>query len=331
MSKKVSTLLKFLLFFGIGILLIWLSVRGFTEKDKTDFYDAFHRADYTWIILSIVVGMFSHLIRAIRWKMLMEPIGYKPKTSNAFFAVMVAYLANYAIPRLGEVSRCEVLRRYEKIPFAESFGTVIVERIVDTLCFFILVVLVFFLQFDQIWHYLNDRFFPGLSQKFDNYRTLFYIIAAISGFGLLLLIILRRRIFGMMNEKTRKLWNGFKEGLSAIKRLRSPWLFVFHSFFIWFIYYAMLHLCFLCLGETSDLGVRCALTTLLFGTLTVIVTPGGLGAYPLAVGALLFFIYGVDESVGKAVGWLVWSSQFIAIVIFGSVSLVLLPILNKEK
>lgn len=311
-------------------MLIWLSVRHLTDEQIAQSKDAINRADYKWVIISIAVSMLSHLSRAVRWKMLMMPLGHNPKLSNTFYAVMVGYMANYAVPRLGEVSRCGVLTQYEKIPFAESFGTVIVERIVDTLTFFLLVILVSFLQFTTVYDYLMTDFIPKLEAKLVGYETLLYVICIAMVIGIWILITFRKKIFGMMNDKTRKIWEGFKDGLSAIRRLRSPGLFLFHSFFIWFIYYAMLHLCFYSLGETADLGVKCALTTLLFGTLTVIITPGGLGAYPIAVSAILG-LYLVDPTIGLAVGWLVWGSQFVAIVFFGLLSLVLLPLTNREK
>jgi uncharacterized protein (TIRG00374 family) len=305
-------------------------VRHLTNEQIAQSQDAIHRADYTWIILSIAVGMLSHISRAIRWKMLMAPLGYSPKLSNAFFAVMVGYLANYAINRLGEVTRPGILTRYEKIPFAESFGTVIVERIVDTLCFFLLAVLVFFLQFNRLYDYLTGTFIPALTETFSKYGMLLYILSASGLIALFILIIFRKRIFGMMSGKTKKTWDGFKEGVGAIKKLRSPWLFIFHSFFIWFIYYAMLHICFLCLKETAGLGINCALTALLFGTLSVIITPGGLGAYPAAIMSILA-LYAVNNEIGLAVGWLVWLSQFVAVLFFGALSLILLPIMNKEN
>ena len=327
MNKQVSNILKFLLFLGIGIFLIWLSVQNLTEENKKQIYDALHHADYTWIVISIFVGMLSHVSRAIRWKMLLAPLGHNPKTSNTFFAVMVGYFGNYAIPRLGEVSRCGILTRYEKIPFAESFGTVIVERIVDVICFFILVIIVLLVQFNKISSYLSENLFPAFSEKISNSSTLLFILLGAGIVFLILFFVFRNKIKG----KLKNLISGFTEGLKTIRKLKSSWLFILHSLFIWFIYYAMLHLCFLCLGETKNLSFGAAITTLLVATLTVMVTPGGLGAYPIAVASILS-IYGVEaDTVGIAIGWLVWLSQFVAIVFFGLLSLVLLPILNKNS
>ncbi|MEW6467842.1 MAG: lysylphosphatidylglycerol synthase transmembrane domain-containing protein [Bacteroidota bacterium] len=331
MNKQVSNILKFLVFFGIGIFLVWLSVRNLTQENKEQIGDALQRADYTWIVVSILVGMLSHISRAIRWKMLLAPLNHHPKTSNTFFAVMVGYFANYAIPRLGEVSRCGILSRYEKIPFTESFGTVIVERLIDVLCFFILVAIVLAVQFKTIYAYLNETLLPGLYNKVSGSSTLLYALLSTGILFMLLAFLFRNRLGSLIKGRARSLLTGFVEGLKTIRRLRSPWLFVFHSLFIWFIYYAMLHICFFCLDETKGLGVGAGLTTLLIATLTVMITPGGLGAYPYAVASILA-IYAIDpHTIGTAIGWLVWLSQFVAIVFFGLLSLVLLPLLNKEK
>jgi len=239
---------------------------------------------------------------------------------------MVGYFANYAIPRLGEVSRCGILTRYEKIPFAEAFGTVIVERIIDVVCFLILVVIVLLVQFSTISFYLTEKLWPSLSEKISNSGTLLFILLGLGIVFLILFFVFRNKIKGKM----KNLMIGFIEGLKTIRKLKSPWLFIFHSVFIWFIYYAMLHLCFFCLDETKNLGFSCAITTLLVATLTVMVTPGGLGAYPIAVASILS-IYAINaDTIGIAIGWLVWLSQFVAIVFFGLLSLVLLPILNKD-
>jgi uncharacterized protein (TIRG00374 family) len=322
--------LSFLFFFGIGIVLVWLSLRGLSNDDKAQaqISDALHHADYTWIFISIAVGMLSHLSRAMRWRLLLEPMGYTPKLSNAFYAVMVGYLANYAM-RLGEVLRPALLQRYEKIPFAEGFGTVIVERIVDMLLFFVLAIVVFFLQFNTLYDYVFNTFLPGLSAKLAGYGSLLYLLAGLFLIGAGALVLLRRRIMRLLNEKMKKLVDGFKEGINAIRKVKRPWLFIFHSIFIWFIYYAMLHICFLCIPETAHVSVGCALTVLLFGTLAVIITPGGLGAYPPAVAGILI-LYHVEYGTGTAIGWLVWLSQLAAILVFGSLSLLLLPLTNKE-
>ncbi len=131
MKKQALNVLKFLFFLSIGIVLIWLAVRNKTEEELVNIKLALEAADYFWISLSIIISGLSHYFRAIRWKLMLKPMGYNPKTSNTIFALLVGYLANFALPRLGEVSRCGLLTKYEKVPFTEAFGTVIAERALD--------------------------------------------------------------------------------------------------------------------------------------------------------------------------------------------------------
>ena len=131
-------ILKILFFLGIGILLVWLAVHNKTEKERDEIIDSILHANYFWIAVSIFASLLSHYFRAVRWKLLLNPLGYYPKTSNTFFSVMVGYLANFAIYRMGEVTRCGLLTRYEKVPFTVGLGSVIAERALDLVCLIIL-------------------------------------------------------------------------------------------------------------------------------------------------------------------------------------------------
>jgi len=329
LNQKLSTVLKFIFFLSLGIFLIWLSVHKLTPQDKKDIGGALNRANYTWVILSLFIGLLAHWSRAVRWKMLMEPLGFKPKTSNTFFAVMIGYMANYAIPRLGEVSRCGVLTRYEKVPFSESFGTVVVERIVDVLCFFVVVFIVLLIQFDMLYSYLREHLFSKIAEKYSSGGSSTYIIIGAFICAIALFFLLRKKIFGILGAKVQKFINEFVAGLKAIRKVKSPLLFICHSLFIWFIYYLTFHICFFCLPETTNITVGAGLTVFLIATLTIMLTPGGLGAYPIAVASILS-ASAISFSVGTAIGWLVWLAQFISILLFGLISLILLPLLNKE-
>ncbi len=130
-----STIVKFLLFLGLGLFVIWLSLRGLSQEEKSQILNSFRTANYNWVILAIILGILSHLLRSLRWMLFFEPMGYKPTLKVTFYAVMVGYFANMAFPRLGEVTRCGILAKYERIPFNKSFGTVITERAIDMLLF----------------------------------------------------------------------------------------------------------------------------------------------------------------------------------------------------
>lgn len=329
MNKKFSAALRFTIFFGLGIFLIWLSVKNLTQKDIDEIKSSLGRANYFWLVVAVLIGALSNVSRAMRWKQLLEPLNHNPKLSNTFFAVMVGYFANYALPRLGEVTRCGILARYDKVPFAESLGTVIVERIVDVICFFVAVGIVFLVQFDTIWGYLNDNFLPGMSKKESNSKTLLFaigafVVVAIGAF------VYRKLIMQLMGEKILAVLTKFTNGIKSIAKLKSPLVFIAHSVFIWLCYYVMLHVSFWSISETSSLGFEAVATAFILGTLMVMVTPGGIGAYPIAIQGVLS-LYAVNANIGYAVGWLAWLCQFVSNVFFGALSLILLPLLNKDN
>jgi len=173
------TILKFVIFLGLGILIIWLSLKDLTEVEKHEIVKAFRTANYNWVILGIVIGIGSHIVRALRWMMFMKPMGYNPSLKNSFYAVMIGYLANLAFPRLGEVTRCGILTKYEKIPFNRSLGTVITERAIDMLIFFSLFALMIVTQIGTIRGYLDDTIYPKLVEKFGvmHYSRIIWITA----------------------------------------------------------------------------------------------------------------------------------------------------------
>ena len=150
MKDKILNTAKFLFFLGIGIGLIWLVVKDLTEKDKEEIYKSFREANYWWIIVTILLGFLSNVSRAIRWKMLMKPLGHSPRLDNTVYAIFIGYMANYALPRLGEVTRCGILNRYDKVPMNELLGTVLAERAIDMLCLILIFFYTLFAQYSLI-------------------------------------------------------------------------------------------------------------------------------------------------------------------------------------
>lgn len=333
MKKKVITILKFLFFLGLGILLIWLAVRNLTENDKASIKEAFTQANYFWIVLSMFLSFLSHLVRALRWRLLIQPLGFKPKLSNTFFAVMVGYLANFALPRLGEVSRCGVLTKYEKIPFTEAFGTVIAERAIDVLSLVLIFFATLVFQFEQLWGLTTEKIINPLSAKLsalshNNMFVLFLVIVLIA--ITVLFFFLRKKGKGKIYKKVKDIVWGFWEGLKAVKNLKRPYLFVFHTILIWLLYIGLLYVGFSSFKETSHLGFDAAIAIMLFGSLGVLFVPGGTGAYQTLVTETLTSAFKMTFTFAFAFAWLMWTSQFILILLLGLISLILLPILNKE-
>lgn len=334
MKKPVTNILKFLFFLSIGILLIWLAVHNKTDEEIANIKIAIKQANYFWIGVSLLVTGLSHAFRALRWKMLLKPLGHSPKTSNTFFAVMVGYLANFALPRLGEVTRCGILTKYEKVPFTEGFGTVITERALDLVC----LILVFFatlaLEFTKISGIANDLIFNTLSEKMHALmqKQTFVIIAVL----VLLLIAgalfyFRKKIQTLITGKAKGFIVGIWDGLKSVKNVDKPMLFIFHTVAIWAMYILQVYVCFFAFGETSHLSFVVAVVIVVFGSVGIIAVPGGTGAYQAIVIQILTTVYLISGTIAFAFAWAVWTTQFALILILGLISLILLAVLNKEK
>lgn len=328
MKKQLFKGLKILIFVGIGIALIFLFIGKLSDEDKTKIVDAIKGANYSWILLSMLLGTLSHLSRALRWKQLLEAIGYKTRVLTTFFAIMIMYFANLAIPRLGEVTRCAILKRYENIPLEKSFGTVVGERALDLVFLGLTFALTCLLQFDKILAGLDAINILKPTEGETSYTK--YIVGAILLIGAITLFLLRKKpFFQNIYIKIKGLLLGFYEGLKSAFKVKKPWLFLFHSAFIWVMYFGMVYISFPAITDLQELGVLAALSCLVFGSVGIILVPGGLGIYPVIIAAILA-LYGIDELSGYAFGWVLWIGQTALLIFWGLLSLVLLPILVKK-
>ena len=331
-DSKILSVLKILFFLGIGLLLMWLVIKDITREEQVSIREAFHHANYLWLFPFMVFGLLSHISRAVRWRMLIVPLGYNPKLSNTFFAVMIGYLANLVLPRLGEVSRCGVLTKYEKIPFNESFGTVIAERAIDMLIMLLIFLITLFFQMNKILGLAQEKIFNPLSRKMllmASEQSIFlmgiFVILSLLSFW-----FLRKKGGNLILEKIRKLFIGFWNGLKTIKNIRNPFWFVFHSIFIWLMYCLMLQVSFYSFSETSHLSISEGFTVFIFGSLGIIFVPGGIGAYhALVIDSLN--IYDVPAHISFAFAWIAWTSQLFLFLFLGVLSLILIPIINKAR
>lgn len=330
--NTAATLIKFVLFLGLGILIIWLSLRGLSPEERNQIIHSFRIANYNWVILTIIMGVSSHLFRALRWKLLLEPMNYHPSLKNTFFAVMVGYFANMAFPRLGEVTRCGILARYENIPFNKSFGTVITERTIDMIMFVALFFLMIFSQVGTIGNYMNTYIYPKMAEKLQN--PMFSKVFIGSGIALFILFIsliymFRKKIAASrLAQKILTLIHGFWEGLKSLSLIRQPGLFIFYSLAIWTLYFFMIYVCFFCFPDTGSLSPGAGLSSLVLGSVGIMVTPGGIGLYPAIIQETLS-LYGNVRTTGLALGWISWAAQTGMILLIGGLSLILLSF-NKR-
>lgn len=334
MKKQATNVLKFFFFLSIGVLLIWLALRNKSEKEIDDIIVAIKQANYFWLFASLIVSGLSHYFRAIRWKLLLKPLGHQPKTSNTFFAVMVGYLANFALPRLGEVSRCGILTKYEKVPFTEGFGTVIAERALDFICLVLLFFATLGLEFERISGIANYFIFTPLSQKFHAFmqKQVFVIIAGITLLiSVAVFYYFRKKIKSLFSAKILGFIYGLWDGLKSIKNVDKPFLFILHTLLIWLMYILQVYVCFFAFAETAHLPFMVAVVIVVFGSIGVITVPGGTGAYQIIVIQILTTVYLISDTASNAFAWSVWTSQFLLILSLGLISLILLALLNKEE
>lgn len=330
--KNILQILRLLFFLGLGFFFIWLFLRNLSVEEKQDIIGNLKNANYNWILLSIVFGFISNMSRSARWKILMETMGYKPRFYNVFMSVFIAYFANLALPRLGEVSRCLPLAKYEKIPFEKSFGTVVTERAFDMIVFIILFVINVFLQFSRLWGYLEEKVLVPLQEKFTALSSLtnILILITIVLLGVAVLFLIFRNKNSKFLVKVKKTISGFADGLKSILYIKRPWAFILHTLNIWFMYLLMTVVVFRCLPATASLGVDAAFSVLMLGSIGIMVVQGGIGIYPAIVAETLT-LYGVFKTTGYAMGWLLWTGQTSMIIIAGLISLVLLPIVNRKN
>jgi glycosyltransferase 2 family protein len=325
--------IKFIIFLGIGLLITWLSLRGLSPEDRSDLISSFWEVNFFWIFLVLLMSLASHLLRALRWQMMLEPVATKPPLKHTFMAVMVGYLANMALPRLGEVTRCGVLLTTDKIPLNRSLGTVVTDRAIDTLVFGLLFVVLVITQYQQINAFLDDTVVTGMESKLVALAGNQYLLlgggAALLFSVLFVIIAMRAKPDQKFLFKVKSMLTGFLNGLVSVRYVKQPWLFALYSFAIWGFYFLMTWLCFSALNDTAHLGLGAGLAVLLLGTVGIVLTPGGIGLYPVIVQETLL-LFGVTATTGFAMGWILWSTQTMVILIAGLISVIGLGVIKRR-
>ena len=293
-------------------------------------------ANYYWLIASLVVAIFSHIARALRWNLLINSLNYKTKLSTTFFAVMVGYMANTAVPRMGEFVRCGVLSKKEKIPFNVLFGTVISERIFDMITLLVIMFLVIVFQLDSLGEFLNQIFGPFFSDLFSNLQSIlvFSGVAIVTIVALIFLTIKLKEVIKLLPfyQKLNEFITGLLDGVKTIMKLKHKWLFLLYTFIIWFFYAIMVYLPVYMLEETSSLTFVDALTILAIGSLGIVApVPGGIGAYHFIVKAVLHELFNISANVAGSFAAITHAGQTILNVVIGSMSYFYMGFLTKKE
>jgi uncharacterized protein (TIRG00374 family) len=320
MNKSLITFLKIAIPLGLGMFLIYYSYSKFTPQQLEEISAYFKKADYTFVILSVVFSLLSHISRAYRWNFLLEPLGYKPRLLNNFMAVSVAYIMNIFIPKSGEVSRALIINKYEDVPFDKAFGTIISERVVDLLFLFGFTIIALLLQFDKLSEFLLNVL---------PIHIIYNLIAVLSVFLVLFLLALKFSKSSII-KKILRFFSGLKDGVLSILKMKKNGSFIVHSFLIWGLYLLSFYTATFALNETSNIAFSTLIITFVVGSFSFAFTNSGFGSYPFFVAGILV-IFSIPETVGTAFGWIVWASSIASIVFFGGLSLIILPFYNKEK
>ena len=328
MKKKIIAALKVIIPLGFGLFLVWWFINGLSSSDKKDILAAFNDANYGWVLLSLLVATLSHVSRAYRWKYTLEPLGYQPRFANSFFSVMIGYLVNLAVPRLGELTRCGVMARYEKAPFEKLLGTVIAERVADAIILAAVTTTVIFLQYEVIQELLNDIFSTYAGKISGTTVLVFLLLAFLAGVGTLIFVF-RVKTSNAFILAIQKVMKGIVEGVISILKMRQKWAFIGHTVFIWVAYLLMFYICFFALPQTSDVPFAGVLTGFVLGGITIALTNGGIGAYPIAIQTILL-LYDIDKNIGGAFGWIVWTAQTALILVLGALAFWLMPMYNRK-
>lgn len=322
MKDNYTRILRYLLLLSIGVFLLWLSFRG-VDLEAT--FKEFSNIHYGWLSVSILVSLIAFYSRALRWKILIEPLGYKTRNSTTYHSLMVGYLANLAVPRLGEVTRCGSLNRSDRVPFNMLLGTVIAERLLDVVCLAICVLLTTWLEHDRLWNFLDTNIFGPVLEKIS--PGLLAIVALVGVIGLVLFLwLMRNRSENGFLPKIRKMVKGLLEGLRSTRRIRRKGEFVFHTLLIWFMYFLMSYTCFKALPATAGLGLDAGLFVLVVGGMGMSApVQGGIGAYHLLVSRGLV-LFGMAPVHGLAFATLMHTSQTLVVIILGALSFSLISL-----
>lgn len=332
MKKTFSLALQYVVFLGLGIFLIWWSVRNLTADEVGQLKGSLHDAHYLMVMPAVLMLLLSHYSRALRWKMLMEPLGFQPSNTNAFFAVMLGYFFNLLVPRMGEVMKCTMLARYEKTPVDKLIGTMVAERAVDVVCLLLVIGLTFFLQMDLAGTVFRSEFqkIGAGSEGSSGIASGLMVLAAMAGFILVITWLLRRYRHITFVVRLRNMARGVWQGLTSIRHIRNKAGFLFHTLFIWTMYLMSIRMGFYAMDAVSHLGMAPSFTILTVGSLAMILTQGGIGAYQIAVQKSLS-LYAIPAVGGLAFGWLLWAFQTILVLVVGLSCLLLLPVINRKK
>lgn len=330
MSDNLKKILNYSVFFGLAVLLLYLAFR---KVDISVLINGFKNANYFWVVLSLVVATIANFVRALRWKLLMEPLGINPPIKHVFGAVLIGYLANFAFPRLGEITKCGTLKKTDNAPFESLIGTVVVESAADLAMLLLCVVLAFFIKIDFFGDFIIHKIFIPIFSKgtgFSYYSVI--IIGAFIVFSYLLLHLIRKNVFGhKVKSRVKSMYYGIIDGLKSVVRMKKRGLFITYSFLIWVLYLLMTYLLFFSTEPTSKLTIIDGIFILVVGSFGMVVpVQGGFGAFHY-ITAMGLGIFGISQADGLVFATIGHESQTLLLISLGTISMAALFFKRKPK
>lgn len=271
--------------------------------------------DWTWMLLSFPFGILAQLFRGWRWKQTLEPIDEHPRTSTSIYAIFLSYAVSLIIPRLGEFTRCGVLKRFDGCSFSKALGTVVTERAIDTLLMGTVAGLTLLFQLSVFGTFFTQTG-TSLDTIFERFSLTGYLVTAVCAVAILILLHI---LFQSLNiySKVKATASGIWQGVISLKDVKNLPLFIFFTLGIWVSYFLHYYLTFFCFEATSHLGLACALVTFVVGSIAVIVpTPNGAGPWHFAVKTMLI-LYGVVDEYALYFVLIVHTVQTMLVVALG--------------
>lgn len=328
-KEKIIDGLKFFVFLAIGVGLFY---HVYKEQDFGDIMNVLQHVHWPWVALSLVISSLSHVSRAVRWRILIRSMGQTPKLSNTIFAVYIMYFVNLAIPRMGEVTRCGILKKYDKIPFPQLLGTVFLERLVDMIMLLLLTGFVVYNETDVLLNFLEKT--PELRDKvaihFTPVRLLLYTAAGIALLVGAIQFVRKSTTSSGLLARLRGMIIQFTEGIQTIYKMEQKFWFVFHSMLIWAMYFFMLYFSFWAFDFSEHLPVSAGIVVFVISSYGMVApAPGGIGAWHfMVIGALS--LYSIVDADSGAFALVVHSGLTLSLMVTGAVSVILLPIFNRK-
>ena len=315
--------IQLVLFLFLAALLLFFAFRGVNFKSIAE---GFREANYLWVFVALLAGIASHIVRALRWRLLMEPIGHKPPLLNTLGALMVGYLTNIAFPRMGELARCGSLKKTDRVPFEPLFGTVIVERAVDLIALLVLLAVVFLIRIEFFGSFLWNEAILPIGQRINSIFVNSPLIPVMVIVAILMLIILiRRNVFGhKLNNRITSIFWAVIDGLKSIYTMKKRRAFLGYTFLMWFLYWLMTWLMVFSTAPTSQLGPIDGFFLLVVGSMGMAApVQGGFGAFHI-ITAMGLGIYGIERAQGLVYAIISHESQTLLVIVMALAYLVFL-------